>query len=214
MASLLRCSLRHAGSTLAAIASTSLPYLIRTRALPSARVLGGRHAHTGSLSHPPQLLKLKDASDNAKAQEWIDQFLLYDIPRDVVQLSFSRSSGPGGQNVNKVNTKVTLRCPLSSNWIPLWAHDYIKNSPFYVSSAKCIQITSTVHRSQAQNIDDCLRKLRRLVHAAASDPIQAEPSEEQKERVRGFQRTEKAKRRLDKNKRSDIKKSRSSKNWD
>lgn len=57
-------------------------------------------------------------------------------------------------------------------------------------------------------------QLRRLVHAAASDPIQAEPSEEQKERVRGFQRTEKAKRRLDKNKRSDIKKSRSSKNWD
>ena len=79
------------------------------------------------------------------------------------------------QNVNKVNTKVTLRCPLSSDWIPLWAHDYLKKSvsaagcpglpmlmfakPFYVSSTKCIQITSTVHRSQAQNIDDCLKKV-------------------------------------------------------
>lgn len=112
MASLLRCSLRHAGSTLAAIASTSLPYLIRTRALPSARVLGGRHAHTGSLSHPPQLLKLKDASDNAKAQEWIDQFLLYDIPRDVVQLSFSRSSGPGGQ-VRRAVLYLTILCNLN-----------------------------------------------------------------------------------------------------
>ena len=27
-------------------------------------------------------------------------------------ISFSRSSGPGGQNVNKVNTKVTLAIPL------------------------------------------------------------------------------------------------------
>ncbi|KAI0722453.1 RF-1 domain-containing protein [Fomitopsis betulina] len=206
-----------ARSTLAAIAGAtqstpSLRYLIQ--ALPSARVLGGRHAHTGPLLHPPQLSILKNASDNAKAREWIDQFQLNDIPQDIVQLSFSRSSGPGGQNVNKVNTKVTLRCPLSSDWIPLWAHDYLKKSPFYVSSTKCIQITSTVHRSQAQNIDDCLRKLRRLVHAAASDPIQAEPSEEQKERVRGLQRKENAKRKLDKHKRSDIKKSRSSKNWD
>lgn len=31
--------------------------------------------------------------------------------------------------------------------------------PFYVSSTKSIQITSTVHRSQAQNIDDCLKKV-------------------------------------------------------
>ena len=31
--------------------------------------------------------------------------------------------------------------------------------PFYVASTKCIQITSTVHRSQAQNIDDCLKKV-------------------------------------------------------
>ncbi len=31
------------------------------------------------------------------------------IPRDKIQLAFSRSSGPGGQNVNKVNTKVESR---------------------------------------------------------------------------------------------------------
>lgn len=37
------------------------------------------------------------------------------IPNDEVQITASRSSGPGGQNVNKVNTRVTLHFPLRSS---------------------------------------------------------------------------------------------------
>lgn len=36
------------------------------------------------------------------------------ILRENIQVTFSRSAGPGGQNVNKVNTKVTARLPLAS----------------------------------------------------------------------------------------------------
>lgn len=40
------------------------------------------------------------------------------IPLDQLDITYSKSSGPGGQNVNKVNTKVDVRFHLqSANWI-------------------------------------------------------------------------------------------------
>jgi ribosome-associated protein len=38
-----------------------------------------------------------------------------DVPEDELQFRYSRSSGPGGQNVNKVATKVTLLFDLRSS---------------------------------------------------------------------------------------------------
>ena len=41
------------------------------------------------------------------------------VPLNKLDLSFSRSSGPGGQNVNKVNTKADIRFKIdSADWIP------------------------------------------------------------------------------------------------
>ena len=41
------------------------------------------------------------------------------IPIKKLDISYSRSSGPGGQHVNTTNTKVTVKLHLpSADWIP------------------------------------------------------------------------------------------------
>lgn len=78
-----------------------LPYrhvLNRSRAL-IARPLRAFHASPPvlSLPIPPALSKLVDKTDVADARGWLDAFRNVNIPRNLVELSFARSSGPGGQ---------------------------------------------------------------------------------------------------------------------
>ncbi|KAJ7825956.1 RF-1 domain-containing protein [Mycena leptocephala] len=154
---------------------------------------------------PPQITSLESAQETALARAWIAQFRALDIPKALVQLSFSRSSGPGGQNVNKVNTKATLRCAVDEDWIPIWAKPELKRSPYYVSSSQSIQITSAVHRSQSQNIEECLSKFHALLVEASSSVLKNEPSEEQKKRVEGLIKASNARRRAEKSHRAGIK---------
>lgn len=119
---------------------------IRVR-LPSTCLLRYVHHHGSSelLPVPPSLDTLNTAEDNAEARSWIAAFKDKPIPKSLVNFTFSRSSGPGGQvcvfstfqyilfsrflqNVNKVNTKSTLRCEVESHWIPSWAKPVIKKS--------------------------------------------------------------------------------------
>ncbi|TBU33587.1 hypothetical protein BD311DRAFT_652166 [Dichomitus squalens] len=189
----------------------------------NAQAGGWRSVHSGegSLPTPPAIAALENAAQSAEARSWIEMFKAREIPKGAVEFTYSRSSGPGGQNVNKVNTKATLRCPIDAPWIPLWARDHIKRTPAYVSSSQSILLTSTVFRSQAQNVHDCLSKARSpsrlhaLIVSAASSGLVNEPSQEQRERVRQLERADKARRRLEKDKRRDVKRSRSNRgDWD
>jgi len=84
------------------------------------------------------------------------------IPLDRVEFSYARSSGPGGQNVNKVNTKAEIRFHvMSADWIP---HEVRQRLMQYqnnkVSKEGELIVTSQEHRTQAKNKEDCLEKLR------------------------------------------------------
>lgn len=69
----------------------SYPSLVLTTELPLSSK--GRN-YSQSTSVPNE-------ADLASARRWIATFTFDSIPRDIGDVSFSRSSGPGGQNVNK-----------------------------------------------------------------------------------------------------------------
>jgi ribosome-associated protein len=91
---------------------------------------------------------------------------------DAVRLQFARSSGPGGQNVNKLNTKAELWVEISAlTGMPEAAKlRLIALAGAMVTAAGEIHVTSDTHRSQERNRGNVLEKLRRLVLAAMVKP--------------------------------------------
>ncbi|MCA9248710.1 MAG: aminoacyl-tRNA hydrolase [Planctomycetales bacterium] len=94
------------------------------------------------------------------------------IPSDEVSFSFVRSSGPGGQNVNKVNSKAELRWNVSLNEsIPESIRQRLTAKyGRRINQAGELLVTSQRYRDQKRNIDDCVEKLRQLILAVAIPP--------------------------------------------
>lgn len=109
------------------------------------------------------------------------------IPASEFEWSFARSGGPGGQNVNKVNTKALLRWDLNATEsLPADVMErFRKNCRRRITSEGEFLITSQRFRDQAKNVQDCLDKLRDLLAAAAVKPKvrkKTKPSRASKER--------------------------------
>ncbi|XP_032176852.1 large ribosomal subunit protein mL62 isoform X1 [Mustela nigripes] len=101
-----------------------------------------------------------------------------DIPLDRLTISYCRSSGPGGQNVNKVNSKAEVRFHLATaEWIaePVRQRIAITHKNKINRSGELI-LTSECSRYQFRNLADCLQKIRDMI-AEASQPAK-EPSKE------------------------------------
>lgn len=94
------------------------------------------------------------------------------IPTNELVFSFSRSSGKGGQNVNKVNTKVLLEWNIKkSKKIPKTLKErFISKYKRRIKSEEIVQITSQRYRNQAQNIADCVDKLSRMLDEVKTPP--------------------------------------------
>jgi ribosome-associated protein len=95
------------------------------------------------------------------------------VPLRELEWSATTSSGPGGQNVNRVRTKVTLRWPLAhSRALPEGVQERLRERfARRITGTGELVIASQRYRSQQRNADDCLEKLRELLLEVARPPI-------------------------------------------
>ena len=83
-----------------------------------------------------------------------------------------RASGPGGQNVNKVASKVELRFHLSTSVVldEATAARLRALARTRLDSAGDILITSQLTRDQSRNLEDAREKLKALIRRALERP--------------------------------------------
>ena len=101
----------------------------------------------------------------------------YPIPEQEIEISAVRSTGAGGQNVNKVSSAIHLRFDVRASSLPeavkarLLAHGDGR-----ITREGVVVIKAQQHRSQDMNRAEALRRLHEMVERAAHVPKARRPT--------------------------------------
>lgn len=98
------------------------------------------------------------------------------IPLSELRFKFRRSSGPGGQNVNKLNTSVEVQFDFVHSAVlsPEQRQQIAEQLAARLNSTGVLSIQSERFRTQGRNRADCLSKLTALLATALQKPPKRE----------------------------------------
>lgn len=109
------------------------------------------------------------------------------VPRNEISLAFSRSSGAGGQNVNKVNSKAEVRWDIaSSSSVPREVLGrFLSRYKNRLDADGLVFVTSERERDRERNIEDAISKIEEMVASVWERPkprIKTKPTKGSKRR--------------------------------
>ena len=130
----------------------------------------------------------------------------FSIDESELQFAFVRSSGPGGQNVNKVATAVQLRFDVNRSSLPMDVKERLKRlAGNKITADGELLIEAKRFRTQDQNREDAQNRLIDLLQHAFRKPkarTQTRPT-----------RVSREKRLKEKKERSEVKRMRQNQDW-
>ena len=94
------------------------------------------------------------------------------IPFSEFSFSFARSSGAGGQHINKVNSKVIMNWKINETvcCAPAVIERFKEKYKQFILDNGEVQLVSQKSRSQKANIDDCIEKLQEMLSSVLRPP--------------------------------------------
>ena len=104
----------------------------------------------------------------------------FPLPEDALEEKFLASTGPGGQNVNKVATACQLRCDVFKLGLAPAVYARLKTlAGSRMTSEGEIVVTARTHRTQEANREEARSRLAELIaraHVAPRKRVETKPS--------------------------------------
>ncbi|KAF4976888.1 hypothetical protein FZEAL_6510 [Fusarium zealandicum] len=123
-----------------------------------------------------------DHSALAEARSWFESFNSSQLPKG--NTTYARSSGPGGQHVNKTETKAITAYSVGEllSVLPASLHACIRRSRYYTASSDSLTFQAQTSRSRNANAEDNRNKLIEEITRIYEEVTPAETSEEKKKK--------------------------------